>query len=159
MKYHPTPLEKWITNFYRNIGFVSPDDIDEEIITFHLNIFLFIKPLKSNSYESGNFKSITLDGRLNSELQREVFFHELAHILRHSGWQLGIMPEAFRQLQEWDANRFIGYAAIPFHMLRHIDLRQEYIIPYLAETFKVTPQICELRLMKIYEQAKAGSYK
>ncbi|MFB5166148.1 MULTISPECIES: hypothetical protein [Parageobacillus] len=30
------------------------------------------------------------------------------------------MPEAFRELQERDANHFTKYAAIPFHMLRFI---------------------------------------
>lgn len=157
IKYYPTQLEQWLTKFYGKLDIVSPADIDEEVIAYRFKIFLFIKPLKSISYESGNFKSITLDNRLNIKKQREVFFHELCHILRHSGWQFKGMPFAFKELQEWDANRFVGYAAIPVHMLHRIDLKQENIIGHLSETFKVTPKLCERRLKRIYEQAKLNA--
>ncbi|BDG47749.1 hypothetical protein PspKH34_23100 [Parageobacillus sp. KH3-4] len=60
-----------------------------------------------------------------------------------------MMPEAFRELQERDANHFTKYAAIPFHMLRFIDWREPYIVEHMSNMFKVTPELCEERLTQI----------
>ena len=156
MRYFPTALEVWIANLYKRLGMLTPYELSEETIAQHFQIYIYHKPLPSTSYESGKFKSITLDQRLPVEVQREAFYHELCHILRHAGWQMGMMPQAFKELQEWDAKRFTSYAAIPIHMLKDIDLKQDNIISYLSETFKVTPGLCEKRLERIYQQAKVG---
>lgn len=49
-------------------------------------------------YEIGRFKSIAIYKMLSSLIQREHFYHELCHILRHSRRQI-MMPAAFRELQ------------------------------------------------------------
>lgn len=153
MKYYPSPLENWVSQFYSRLSINTADDINEQTICYLLRIYYFKKPLKSFAYEQCNYKSITIDNRIPAEEQREVFFHELSHLLRHSGWQLKEMPLSFKELQEWDANRFVPYAAIPFHLLQEIDLQQADIISVLADTFKVTPELCERRLTRIYEKA------
>ncbi|MFP3467941.1 ImmA/IrrE family metallo-endopeptidase, partial [Leifsonia sp. SIMBA_070] len=86
------------------------------------------------------FKSITIDKRLPSSIQREHFYHELCHILRHAGRQI-IMPAAFRELQEWDATNFTRYAALPIHMLSSIEFSHPGIIDYLSSQFGVTPEL------------------
>jgi Zn-dependent peptidase ImmA (M78 family) len=134
---------------YKRIRIIKPSDLDEVKIARTFEIFIKRKPVPSSiSYQSGRFKSITLNSDLPFEQQREDFYHELCHFLRHAGWQL-MMPEAFRELQEWDARHFTRYAAIPYHMLEHFDYTDPDLITNMAETFKVTKELCVERLMKI----------
>ena len=149
MLYYPTPLEMWITTFYKRLGIFLPSEINEEAISQKLGIYLFYKNLPTNAYENGRFKSITIDIRLSAEDQREAFFHELCHLLRHVGWQAGMMPEAFRELQEYDSNNFTRYAAVPFHMLRLFDIHDENVVINIAEACKVSESLVSDRLERI----------
>ncbi len=148
MTYHPTALEQWVVNFYRNLKIYDPKDIDEQSICRFLGIFLYYKDCPSMSFEQGKFKSITIDKRISSEKQREHFYHELCHILRHSGWQL-MIPLAFKELQEYDARNFTRYAAIPYHMIKYFDLRDPYVLDEMSERFKVSKKLCQERLQKM----------
>ncbi|GAE26990.1 phage-like element PBSX protein XkdA [Halalkalibacter wakoensis JCM 9140] len=146
--YKPTSLESWISLRYRQKNIVTPDDLVEDKICFAYNIFLKRWAKPSHSIETGNFKMISIDTSIDYYKQREEFYHELCHILRHAGRQI-MMPKAFRELQEWDANNFVKYAAIPLHMLRGFDFTDSNIISIMSDSFKVTPQLCEERLLKI----------
>lgn len=157
--YRPTALETWVTHFYRRLRIEHPEDLVESYIARSLNIYLSYKEVPSMSYEIGRFKSITIDKRQQKEVQREHFYHELCHILRHAGRQI-MMPEAFRELQERDARHFTRYAALPLHMLKQFDPRDPYIIEILSERFKVTPELCVDRLQRIKKNifARMGLY-
>ncbi len=96
---------------------------------------------------------INIDARLTEQEQREQFFHELCHILRHCGSQL-IMPKAFRELQEWDAKRFTKYAAIPFHMLHLFNLKSDYLVNEISESFQVYEDLANDRMEGIYRNQK-----
>lgn len=96
----------------------------------------------------GRYRGIILDDRSTHEEQREQFFHELCHILRHVGHQT-MMPKAFRELQEWDAKRFTMYAALPYYMLRKYDFNDEHLIYNLVKDFKVTKELVKKRLEQI----------
>ncbi|MDC0760572.1 ImmA/IrrE family metallo-endopeptidase [Brevibacillus sp. AG] len=148
LSYSPTSLESWISHFYRKLGIKTPDELDEQRIARSLGIHLFYKEIPSMAYEFGRFKSITIDKRLPSLVQREHFYHELCHILRHAGRQI-MMPAAFRELQEWDARNFTRYAALPLHMLTSYDFQQADILDVLSNQFKVTPELCQERLNRI----------
>jgi IrrE N-terminal-like domain len=153
LSYFPTSLESWVSYFYKSLGIYHPEDLDERRIARALNIFLVFKEVPSMSYEFGRFRSITIDRRLPAKVQRERFYHELCHILRHAGRQI-MMPKAFHELQEWDARNFTRYAALPIHMIKTIDLSQPGIINMLSEKFKVTPELCVDRLSRIKEKVK-----
>jgi len=86
--------------------------------------------------------------------QREVFFHELCHLLRHCGNQYKNMPKAFRELQEWDAEHFTRYAAIPFHMLKYINWKSPLLIKELVKTFCINEKICKYRVEHLYRNRK-----
>ncbi|WP_025950432.1 ImmA/IrrE family metallo-endopeptidase [Geobacillus thermocatenulatus] len=146
--YYTTALEDWITNFYKRLGIFHPSHIDIEYIARRMNIFLREKPFPSTHQVFGRFRCIVVDSRLSLEEKREAFFHELCHVLRHAGVQ-SMLPEAFRELQEWDANHFTKYAAIPFHMLKFIDWNEPHIIEHMVNMFKVTPELCKSRLSQI----------
>lgn len=152
LSYTPTPLETWISHFYKQLRINTPEELDEQRIARSLNIHLLYKEIPSMAYEFGRFKSITIDKRLPSLIQREHFYHELCHILRHAGRQI-MMPAAFRELQEWDARNFTRYAALPLHMLTRFDYSQHGIVELLSEQFKVTPKLCHDRINRIRERS------
>jgi Zn-dependent peptidase ImmA (M78 family) len=146
--YYTTALEDWVTKFYTRLNIFHPYQIDPVFIARKMNIFLREKPFPSTHQVVGRFRCIVVDSRLPDQEKRESFFHELCHILRHVGVQ-SMMPEAFRELQERDANHFTKYAAIPFHMLKFIDWNDLYIVEQMTSMFKVTPALCAERLEQI----------
>lgn len=148
-KYYPTHLEKWVYQNYLKHGIVSPEDLHLDNLCYAYRIFIKLFPLKSSCWEIGNYREIILNSNLEFKEQREDFYHEMCHLLRHVGRQM-MMPKAFRELQEWDATNFVRYAAIPFHMLREFDLYDENIIETLSDRFQVTERLCKERLEKIF---------
>lgn len=154
--YMTTALEDWVTSFYLRMEIKNPTDILEMNIARRNEIFIKRSKMPSKYDVVGRFRCITIDIRKDKLLQREIFFHELCHILRHAGKQ-GILPEAFRKLQEWDARNFVRYAAIPNHMLHFIDLQDPLVIDQMVHTFKVTPELCTERLLQI--EARKSEYE
>ena len=146
--YQTTALEDWVTKFYINLSIYSPQEINEDYIAQSHNIFLHRKKMASFYQVVGRYSGITIDLRESKNKQREIFFHELCHILRHSGNQV-MMRKAFRELQEWDTKHFTKYAAIPHHMISYIPLNDENVIEQMVNMFKVTPELCEERLVQI----------
>ncbi|MBU8905560.1 ImmA/IrrE family metallo-endopeptidase [Desertibacillus haloalkaliphilus] len=151
--YQPTALEEWIMTRYKKIGIFSPENLTEEYISRAYRIH-FKRSLEAHSIQLGSLKLITVKASLDHQQQREQFYHELCHILRHEGQQL-VMSKAFRELQERDAWHFTRYAAIPYHMLFDLDLHDPDIIEIMSDRFKVTPKLCHERLTKIYNNRKA----
>src|SRR5690625_1410718 len=96
----------------------------------------------------GRYKAIIFDSRSKPSEQREQFFHELCHILRHVGHQ-SMLPKAFRALQEWDANNFTMYAALPYFMVKQYDLKDPHLLHHLATDFKVSEDLCKKRIESI----------
>lgn len=154
LTYKPLPYEIWVAKLFQNIGIYEPHQLDINYIANKLKIHLAYSSQRCYSAEWGSFKIININNELNKLIQREIFFHELCHILRHYGYQYKLMPKMFRDLQEWDAQRFVRYAAIPYHMLKFIDYESLYIIDQMVSTFKISPKICMERL----EQIKSRSF-
>lgn len=150
MSYNYTPfeLEKSISVFYKNIGITRPEDINERAIASELGITLDYSDKRCFSYEDRYDKLINIKHTLPKPVQRERFFHELGHVLRHAGSQL-IMPKSFIELQEFDSKRFTKYAALPYIMLVNYDLECSYISKLLANEFKVSEQLCLERVDNI----------
>jgi Zn-dependent peptidase ImmA (M78 family) len=146
--YKTTHLEDWIAHLYRVLEIFTPKDINHREICRPLHIHLSYKEVPSCSVEFGRFKCITLDERKFNKEQREDFFHELCHLLRHDGDQL-MMPKAFRELQESQAETFTAYAALPYSMMREYDLYDRDIVYLLSEDFNVTERLVAKRLNQI----------
>jgi Zn-dependent peptidase ImmA (M78 family) len=151
--YITTSLEDWVTRFYTRLRILHPSQIDIKRIAYIYDIYMHLKPMPSSYRVMGRYRGITIDCRKSKELQREIFFHELCHILRHAGVQ-SMMRKEFRDLQEWDANHFTLYAAIPHHMLRFLDFRQPtpLLIKEMSTMFKVTELLCQKRLEQIHNR-------
>ena len=137
---------------------MTPSDLKISRIARIFSIFVKQKPMPARYDVFGRYRAINVDSREPIEVQREQFFHELCHILRHAGHQT-LMPKAFLELQERDARHFTMYALLPYHMLKNYDFEDELIIGTLAETFKVRPEIVFKRLDGIYrkQQLKRGA--
>jgi hypothetical protein len=146
--YLTSALEDWITNFYTSLKILHPKQINIEHIARKNEIFIHCKPIPAFHEVIGRYRGLSLDSRESVEVQREMFFHELCHILRHCGVQ-SMMPAAFREMQERDARHFTRYAAIPYHMIQFIDLEDPYVIDQMVDKFKVTPELCQERLEQI----------
>lgn len=148
LAYRTTGLEDWVSSFYMKLGITNPYSISEERIAKFLGIYVKKKPIPSSFHVIGRYQDIVIDSREPIEKHREIFFHELCHILRHSGVQT-IMPRSFRELQEWDAHHFTQYAAIPYHMIKYIPFNDRDVIKQMSDMFLVSPELCEERLEQI----------
>lgn len=147
--YRPFPLEEKVMKMYKLMNIYTPEDIDIQKIAYYYRIYLKFSTNRSYSTQFGNFQLININKSLNQMEQREVFFHELCHLLRHSGNQYYNMPKAFKDLQEWDAAHFTRYAAIPFHMLKYVDWKKPTLIKEMSKMFSITEAICNYRIEHI----------
>ncbi|WP_179134077.1 ImmA/IrrE family metallo-endopeptidase [Halobacillus massiliensis] len=147
-QYTKTALEDWVSSWYKLHNFWLPNDLIPKEIAMKCNIFVHYKPLDSYYIRFGRYREIVLNSKLGSHQQREEFFHELCHAIRHVGKQ-SMMPEAFRELQERDAKHFTLYAALPYHMIKRYDIEDPDIIERWSHDFKVSEELCEERLYQI----------
>ncbi|GGD05095.1 ImmA/IrrE family metallo-endopeptidase [Pontibacillus salipaludis] len=157
-QYTTTFLEDWVTNLYKKYNINFSSQIKPSQIARSLGVFIKLAPLPSRYDVFGRYKAILIDDRLPIEKRREHFFHELGHLLRHVGHQ-SMMPEAFRELQEWDAQHFTLYASLPLHMISKYDYSDPNIIETLSEDFKVTESLCTQRLLQVERKSKEYATK
>lgn len=142
--YKPTALESWISKIYIRKGVLEPGDLSRDNIEKVFGFDYYV--MRSPAYFIDNM--VVVDKREPFPIQREQFFHELCHFLRHS--PCAGMPKMYRQLIEWEARNFIKYAAIPFHMLDYVDKQNPLIS--MSEIFDVSLEICRERIELIKNQ-------
>ena len=145
LEYVPTHLEEWISNEYIKKGILTPADLTISNISKCFGVEIVIR--------NGKNYSVNIDGTivlfLSKESRRDLkrnFHHELCHGLMHEGRQRKGMPIPLRELQENQAENFIKYSTIPYHMLSYINFKD---VEYTAEVFGVSTDICEERIESI----------
>lgn len=151
MRYTNTMLEDLVQDLYSKIRIADPNhSIDEIARRLRINLFYFRSPSFSTE------KFISINPYLSPEKQKEVFAHELAHVLYHVGVQFN-MPELFRLKQEFQAKNFSLHFCIPTFMLKKIEIPgdRNCAVLLLAETFGVTEKFASERLEK-YERQSLG---
>ena len=151
-KYNTTALEDWISSWYISRNFQYPADLNIKFIAKRYDIFIDYKPVESRYIRFGLYKEIVLNSNLHKFTQREHFFHELCHAVRHAGKQT-MMPKAFRQLQERDAKYFTLYAALPYHMIKRYNLNDPDLLEKWREDFNVSYHLCKSRLEQIHRRS------
>ncbi|ASK61392.1 hypothetical protein CFK37_03985 [Virgibacillus phasianinus] len=150
MKYITTATEDAVKDLYYKMGLVDPDHSVDDIAQ-RLGIQLFY--LRKPSFASHG--CIYLDPTIPEKRRKEVFSHELGHILYHSGIQL-FMTESYRRMQEWQADNFALHFAVPTFMLKEIELLDwNQAINSVVTTFNVTPNFAAKRL-EHYEKQIQG---
>jgi Zn-dependent peptidase ImmA (M78 family) len=148
ISYTLTYLEEFISNLYKSLCIFKAHQISEEEIAAKLGIMFFRENGPAFHTRVCGIDAIYVDARESPKKQREQFFHELCHVLRHVGNQ-SIIPISFREWQEIDARRFTKCAAIPFEMVKDWDLWDENIIQKASDTFCVTEELCKQRFLQI----------
>ncbi|NEZ45368.1 ImmA/IrrE family metallo-endopeptidase [Paenibacillus alvei] len=103
-----------------------------------------------HSFSCNVSQVIFLNRHLDLITQRDVFFHELCHVLRHAGDQRR-MTKLFEERQEMESGWFQNYAAIPFYMVETINLpeTQREAVGVIAQEFKVSHKFAKERLHQI----------
>lgn len=154
--YQETELEQWISAKYLNHGIISAAEHDIEHIARAFDIELVYEDCPS--FSDNEDRVIFLNKHADDLTARVVFFHELCHVLRHTGDQRS-MPVLFRNAQETEADQFVLYAAIPFYMFAKLNLpdQRPEAIPFLAEHFRVPYHLAEQRLDQIQRRVLHGS--
>ncbi|MGG1880170.1 ImmA/IrrE family metallo-endopeptidase [Paenibacillus cisolokensis] len=153
--YYETHIEQVISNHYKNNKFIEPDDLEIIRIAESLEVDLRFDNCKSCSDTEDRI--IILNIREPQIRSRMIFFHELCHVLFHSGDQRR-MPPLFKDAQEYEADNFILYAAMPFFMINRLQLpsSKTEMIQTLATTFKVPFNLAEKRLDQIRRREYEG---
>ncbi|MFB5192702.1 ImmA/IrrE family metallo-endopeptidase [Alicyclobacillus fastidiosus] len=146
--YKPTPMEAAIQTLYKRHHIVSPCDIDMDRMAGELGVEVRYLAHESNTAKLGSKYFVIVDDRVHWTQQRIEFAHELGHILMHYGNQLN-MPPDFKNLQEWQADRFAMYALAPTFMIANCITNaysRQQLVRQLAETFDVTDVFMDVRL-------------
>ncbi|ELK45107.1 ImmA/IrrE family metallo-endopeptidase [Halobacillus sp. BAB-2008] len=146
--YTTTILEDLITRWYKKHKFIEPNDLNVYSIGNESQIFVTSKPTQASYMKVGKFQEIVMDSRLPYIQQREQFFHELCHAVRHAGRQ-SIMPYSFYELQERDAKHFTLYASLPTHMINEYNIANPSIVEQLSRDFAIPKKVCLERIEKI----------
>lgn len=154
--YKETPLEQWITAKYLEHGITDPFHYEIERIADSFGVDLLYE--RCPSFSDNEDQVIFLNKDADELTARIIFFHELCHVLRHTGDQR-YMPQMFKRAQEQEADQFVLYAAIPFFIFAKLpvpDQRQE-AIAYLSDIFRVPLYLAEQRLDQIQRRILHGS--
>lgn len=146
--YKPTNLESYVSESLKKLHIYEPGQIDKSYIAEKLGIYLSYSACKPFAHEEDDFKLINLNKFAPKKIQREHFYHELDHILRHAGNQM-TLPKAMVDWQEWDCKNFMLYAAIPYHMIHYLQPFEYGNIKHLSDTFGVTENLIVERLEQI----------
>lgn len=146
-----TEMEKKIERMYKDKNILSPTDLDIQNVANLFNVKVDFSEGPQRAVWDEEFSVIFLNPNHPVEKQKEVFFHELGHPILHCGDQTKIRNSHFRELQEAQANQFQLYAAIPFFMLKDLELPPyEYeIINTIKTVFKVPESLATKRLEQI----------
>ena len=146
--YKPTNLENYVSESFKKLHIYEPGQIDKSYIAEKLGIYLTISEHKPFAHEEDNFRLINIHKYAPKKVQREQFYHELDHILRHAGDQLSL-PKPMIDWQEWDCKNFMLNAAIPYHMIHFISDYEYDNIKHLSDAFGVTENLIVERLQQI----------
>ncbi|MFC5470157.1 ImmA/IrrE family metallo-endopeptidase [Cohnella suwonensis] len=152
--YRLTPLEQWIDQLWLKSGIYRPAQLNIEEVAARLDVWVHYLGDTSRALEYMGMRTILLDDRLGAPARWEDFLHELCHVLRHAGNQT-TMPRLFCEGQEAEANRFVLYAAIPFYMLKKVELpkRIDEAAENVACHFGVTVELARKRLEQLQRRA------
>lgn len=156
MKYIHTHREDFALAFFNHLKIHVPYEIEPDDIGQKLRIHVLYHHQPTFFISSAGYKAIYLERNISRQEQRLQFFHELGHLLRHSGSRL-FMPAAFSDFQEWDARHFEFYAAMPWSMMRQFNLKNPDIVEELSEAFVVPKKFVRKKLLFVRE--KTDEYK
>jgi Zn-dependent peptidase ImmA (M78 family) len=151
--YTLTDIEQKIESLYNERNILNPSDLSIQNVSekFNVTVDFSFNGGPQRAIWDDDFSLIFLDPDSPEEEQRYVFFHELGHPLLHCGNQREMNNGTFREFQEFQANQFQLYAAVPFFMLKQLELPPyDYqIIELIKHVFRVPTRLAKKRLDQI----------
>lgn len=115
--YHSSALEDWIHSKYAAAGIEDAAELTIERTARIFEVDWQLHSGESKAIWDDEYALIFIHEGLSLPEQREVFFHELCHPLKHSGNQYRL-GRPFVELQEFQASRFQLYASMPYPYIR-----------------------------------------
>lgn len=108
-----THLEDYINDIYKMMNISKPSELNMYFIAQRLGIEIIYRkaPFRYGSVIALSYGTI--------QQRWQTFGHELCHYLVHYGQQLHMHP-LFRDLQEYQSNRFAYHFCVPTFMLQQI---------------------------------------
>ncbi|QZT33724.1 ImmA/IrrE family metallo-endopeptidase [Caldalkalibacillus thermarum TA2.A1] len=158
--YYKTGFEDKIERLFISKGILNPSDLSIERLSIVFDIQIVYMPnAPQRAVWDDEFSVVFLDSTKTPSEIREVFFHELAHLLFHEGNQFAMFSD-FRNLQENQAKVFQLYASMPFFMIKKLDLPSEnrLIIDILSDTFMVTHRLAKKRWHQIKQRIYTAQF-
>lgn len=151
--YKPSELELWISNHYINNGIATPSELTIKNVAgvFNIQVNYYTGPPFAEWEETTNgYSFIFLNDRKHRFDQKNDFFHELCHPLRHVGKQEEL-PELFQRLQEMQATQFQLIAAMPHYLLQQVSVGVYWdnYIHTLSERFEQPLEFVEQRMRQV----------
>ncbi|MEK4876921.1 MULTISPECIES: ImmA/IrrE family metallo-endopeptidase [Paenibacillus] len=155
--YFKTPLEQSVEDVYLENKLFDSWDLTLDNLAAIFNVE--VTTTKFQTFSDNEQRIIFLSSNDIPDKQRRSFFHELGHIVRHSGDQRS-MPDLFQQMQEADAEQFSLYASIPFFMLEKLSFPKsaEHAAGYIGSIFHIPPAYAMRRLRQIRERISGTEY-
>lgn len=150
--YIPTDLEKWIEQQYLTFDIQTPHDLSINRVAeaFQMVVRLSDRETKVYHDEDGNHL-LFLNAKKSVPDQRAEFFHELCHVIRHTGIQHSF-SRSYVELQEIQANQFRLYAAMPIYMIisKYSEIMKSTdIVPLIAHDFHLPIRLVQARIDQI----------
>ncbi|HLT41993.1 MAG TPA: ImmA/IrrE family metallo-endopeptidase [Sphingobacteriaceae bacterium] len=158
--YRPSETERWISDVYQQNGIYHPRDLSIAAVAeiFNVIIKLYDGPVFAE-WEEGSYSFIFLNRNKSLVEQKNEFFHELCHPLRHVGRQ-NELPRLFQELQEMQASKFQLIAAMPVYLIQQVPCQRywEQYINNLAYQFEQPAKFVERRIQQIADKINYNHY-
>lgn len=119
--YSTSHTEDFVKEMYTKIGIIEPQQLKFRHVATKLGVSIFYWKEYSQALFLKDYPYIFLNNSLTEQELTQDFFHELGHVLLHSGNQRK-MTDSFRRYQENKANHFMYHACIPTFMLEDLDV-------------------------------------
>lgn len=158
--YKPSQVEGWISNIYQQHGIMQPQDLTVSAVSeiFSIKVIKHEGPVFAE-WEDGLYSFIFLNQNKSAEEQKNDFFHELCHPLRHVGKQ-DQLPKLFQELQEMQAAQFQLVAAMPIYLIEQVPYTRywEQYISTLAHYFSLPKYFVDRRMQQINRKIECEFY-
>lgn len=158
--YIPTDLERWIEQKYLLFDIHTPHDLSicRVAEVFQMTVRASDRETKVYHDDEGNHL-LFLNARISKIEQRAEFFHELCHVIRHTGIQHSF-SRSYIELQEIQANQFRLYAAMPYYMIanKYSEMMKTMdIAPLMAHDFQLPIRLVQGRIDQIIRRIQRYS--
>ncbi|GAF14174.1 hypothetical protein JCM19046_4153 [Bacillus sp. JCM 19046] len=134
---YSTDKELRISEQLRDLGVLHVNDLSIENLCTLYQIEVVFHEDKNTCMFEEDYAVIFINNQLSYLEQRQVFFHELAHIRWHHGNQLQL-PKQLALLQEEQASFISLYYAMPRHLLLP-EMNRYQSLDGLADYFQLPP--------------------